>query len=189
MKLHQGDSVVVIAGKDKGKQGTIIRVLEDKNRVVVETINMRTRHIKKTAQGAGSRIKDEASIHASNVMLIDPKTKKGTRVGYKIDAKGKKVRVSKSSSEVLPLVSKAKAKDETKGKKKAAGTKEKEDETKKSAKEEKEMPETAGPAKQPFWKRAFNANEAEGTQGETRNRQEENDKNSPSSIRRSRESS
>lgn len=190
MKLHTGDSVVVIAGKDKGKQGTVMRVLESKGRLVVEGINMRTRHIKKTTQGAGQRIKYEASIHVSNVMLIDPKTKKPTRIGYKVDAKtGKKVRFAIGSGEILPAVSKAKAEKKTK---KSAAKPENMDPEKatKAAKKDEMAPEKmAGPSKQPFWKRAFSGNEADGTQGETRNRQDEIDKNSPSSIRRSRESS
>lgn len=70
MKIHNGDLVVINTGKDKGKQGTVLRVLESKNRVVVEGINMRVRHIKKTAQSAGQRISYEASIHASNVQIL-----------------------------------------------------------------------------------------------------------------------
>lgn len=99
MKLHTGDTVVIIAGKDKGKTGTIIRVLETDNRVVVGGLNLRTRHVKKTAQEAGRIIKFEASLHASNVMLIDPKTKKRSRIGYKME-KNKKLRIAKKSGEV-----------------------------------------------------------------------------------------
>lgn len=102
MKIHNGDTVVINTGKDKGKQGTVIRVLESKNRVIVEGINMRTRHIKKTPQSPGQRITYEASIHASNVQILDPKTKKPTRIGYKVDAKtGKKTRIAKASGDVI----------------------------------------------------------------------------------------
>lgn len=193
MKLHNGDAVIVISGKDKGKQGTVVRVLETKNRVVVEGINMRVRHIKKTTQAAGQRIKYEASIHASNVMIVDPKSKKPTRVGYKMDSKGKKVRFAKASGEVLPLMSKTKA-VEPKGKKKAAGEKPEVEEKKTAKKTEENKNEVAaekvsGPSKQAFWKRAFSGDAPEDQGGETRNRQDEIDKNSPSSIRRSRESS
>ena len=102
MKIHTGDIVVINTGKDKGKQGTVTHVLETKNRVVVEGINMRVRHIKKTAQAPGQRLTYEASIHASNVQIIDPKSKKPTRIGYMVDAKtGKKTRVAKKSGEVI----------------------------------------------------------------------------------------
>ena len=113
MKLHTGDTVVIIAGKDKGKTGTIIRVLETDNRVVVGGLNMRTRHIKKTAQEAGRILKFEASLDASNVMLIDPKTKKRARIGYKIE-KGKKLRISKKSKEVVTPVRAEKTKKKAK---------------------------------------------------------------------------
>ncbi len=196
MKIHAGDSVLVITGKDKGKQGTVTRVLPLKNRVVVEGINMRTRHIKKTAQGPGQKLKYEASIHASNVMVLDPKTKKPTRVGYKIDAKtGKKTRIALVSGEALPLVSKTKGmpvkkegkKDDKPKKKTSAADKGAKHDDQKPAVEQAAEVKTQGPAKQPFWKRAFNAEVPE-AQGETRNRQEEIDKNSPASARRSRES-
>ena len=100
MKIRNGDTVIVITGKDKGKTGTVLRILPDANRVVVADINMRTRHVKATAQSAGQKITYEASLDASNVMLVDPKTNKPTRVGYKIE-NGKKVRVAKKSGTVL----------------------------------------------------------------------------------------
>lgn len=141
MKIHTGDTVVIITGKDKGKSGRVTKILSDKNRVVVEGINMRTRHIKKTTQGPGQRISYEASIHASNVMIVDPKTKKATRIGYKMDEKKGKVRVAKASGEVIAKA--AKAAPAAKGAKKADG-----------AKKEKEAPKSdAKPTKQPFWKR------------------------------------
>ena len=105
MKIHAGDSVLIITGKDKGKQGTVIRVLEEKNRRVVEGMNMRVRHIKKTPQQAGQRVSYEASLHASNVMILDPKTKKPTRIGYRIDEKtGQKKRIAKVSDMVIEKV-------------------------------------------------------------------------------------
>jgi large subunit ribosomal protein L24 len=98
MKLSHGDSVIVTAGKDKGKKGTIMRVLADQNRVIVSGVNMVTKHVRKTTQEAGKKIKFEVSIHASNVAIVDPKTGKPTRVGYKVDkATGKKVRIAKGS--------------------------------------------------------------------------------------------
>ncbi len=98
MKLSQGDSVIIIAGKDKGKKGTIMRVLRDENRLVVSGINLVTKYKKKTPESAGQMIKLEHSIHASNVMMLDPKSGKGTRLGWKKDEKtGHKVRFSKKS--------------------------------------------------------------------------------------------
>lgn len=101
MKLKLNDLVVVITGKDKGKEGRIIKIVRDKNRVVVEKVNIRTKHIKKTASKAGEKIQFEASIDASNVMVICPETGKATRVGYTIAKDGKKVRISKKSGESL----------------------------------------------------------------------------------------
>lgn len=102
MKLSHGDSVIVTAGKDKGKKGTIMRVLADQNRVIVSGVNMVTKHVKKTTQEAGKKIKFEVSLHASNVMILDPKTGKPTRVGYKVDkASGKKTRIARRSGSTL----------------------------------------------------------------------------------------
>ena len=100
MKLKKGDKVVVITGVNKGKEGTITRVLYEK--VIVEGINIVTKHVKpKNNNGTGEIIKVEAPIHASNVMLIDPKTKKATKVKYDFDKNGKKIRVSKKSNEKI----------------------------------------------------------------------------------------
>jgi large subunit ribosomal protein L24 len=100
MKLHTGDNVVIITGKDKGKTGRILRLLSTTNRIVVAGINMRTRHIKKTPQAPGRKIRYEASLHASNVMIVDPKGKKGSRIGSRI-TDGKKERFAKKSGEAL----------------------------------------------------------------------------------------
>ena len=100
MKLKKGDKVVVITGVNKGKEGTITRVLDEK--VIVEGINIVTKHVKpKNNNGTGEIIKVEAPIHASNVMLIDPKTKKATKIKYDFDKNGKKIRVSKKSNEKI----------------------------------------------------------------------------------------
>ena len=101
MKLKTGDKVVVIAGKSKGKEGTIISVLKDENKVVVEGANMVKKHIKPNGQQSGSIVEKEAPIHASNVMIIDPKTKKPTGIGHTTNKAGKKVRVAKKSNENL----------------------------------------------------------------------------------------
>lgn len=100
MKLKTGDKVVVVAGSNKGKEGKITRVLEDK--VVVEGVNMVKKHLKpKNNNGTGEIIEMEAPIHRSNVMLVDPKTKKPTKVRVEKDSKGKKIRISKKSNEKI----------------------------------------------------------------------------------------
>ena len=101
MNLVKGDTVIVIAGSDKGKTGVIQKVIPESNRVVVENVNLRKKHRKPT-QGnpEGGIVEIYAPIDASNVMLVDPKTKKPTRIGHKV-VKGKKVRVAKKSGTVL----------------------------------------------------------------------------------------
>ena len=100
MKLKTGDKVVVVAGSNKGKEGKITRVLEDK--VVVEGVNVVKKHLKpKNNNGTGEIIDMEAPIHRSNVMLVDPKTKKPTKVRVEKDSKGKKIRISKKSNEKI----------------------------------------------------------------------------------------
>ena len=101
MNFKTGDKVVVIAGKDKGKEGLIKKILKADNKVVVEGVNIIKKHIKPTGGNAGSIEEMEAPIHASNVMIIDPKTKKGTRIGHTVDKNGKKIRISKKSNESL----------------------------------------------------------------------------------------
>lgn len=101
MKIKTGDNVVVIAGKDRNKTGKVMRVLEKSGRVVVEGLNTVTRHMKKTAQKKGQKVSFEAPLNASNVMLIDPKTKKATRIGYRVSKDGKKERIAKNSNTVI----------------------------------------------------------------------------------------
>jgi len=101
MRVKKGDTVVVIAGKDKGKKGTVVKVMPKANRVLVEGVNMITKHQKPTAMNPqGGIVNKEASIHISNVMPLDPETGKGTRVRYEVK-EGKKARVSvKSGKEI-----------------------------------------------------------------------------------------
>lgn len=121
MKLKLNDKVLVIAGKDRGKTGKIIRVDHKNSRVTVEKVNIRTKHIRKTQQRAGERIQYEAPLHASNVMILDPKENKPTRIGYKRLANGKKERISKLSGTSLDVKQEAtKAKTEKKAPPKAA---------------------------------------------------------------------
>ncbi|MBE6142141.1 MAG: 50S ribosomal protein L24 [Erysipelotrichaceae bacterium] len=97
MNFVKGDKVIVISGKDKGKTGTIQKVDPRSNHVVVENVNVRKKHKKPTQQNPeGSILEIYAPIDASNVMLVDPKTKKPTRIGHAV-VKGKKVRVAKAS--------------------------------------------------------------------------------------------
>ena len=100
--LKVGDKVVVIAGSDKGKEGKIIKTLKNENRVVVEGVHIVKKHQKPTGQETGGILEVEAPIHASNVMIVDPKTKKRTRIGHDTDSKsGKKIRVTKKSNEKI----------------------------------------------------------------------------------------
>lgn len=101
MHVKKGDKVQVIAGKDKGKQGTILAVFPKKERVIVEGINMVKKHAKPSQENPqGGILNQEAAIHVSNVMPIDPKTGEPTRVGYEV-RDGKKVRIAKKSGEAL----------------------------------------------------------------------------------------
>ena len=101
MKILKGDKVVVIAGSDKGKEGTVQAVYPKLNKVVVEGVNVHKKHKKPTqANPEGSVVEMYVPIDASNVAIVDPKTKKASRVGYKTE-KGKKVRISKASGSKL----------------------------------------------------------------------------------------
>ena len=101
MKLKKGDNVIIIAGKDKGRKGKIVRVLADKNKVVVEGTNMikKHQHPKKSGE-KGQMINIAMPIHASNVMIVDPKTGKGSRIGKK-KVGDKMVRVAKKSDQEI----------------------------------------------------------------------------------------
>ncbi len=103
-KIKKGDDVIVLAGKDKGKRGTITRIV-GADRVVVENVNMVKRHTKANPQAgiAGGIVEKEASIHISNVAIFNPATKKGDRVGIKTLEDGKKVRFFKSNDEVVDI--------------------------------------------------------------------------------------
>ena len=101
MNLKVGDKVVVITGSDKGKEGKIIKTLRAENRVVVEGVHIVKKHQKGNGQTAGGIVEVEAPIHASNVMIIDPKSKKRTRIGHTTDKNNKKIRIAKKSNEKL----------------------------------------------------------------------------------------
>ena len=103
-KLHikKGDTVKVIAGDDKGKSGKVLEIVSEKNRAIVEGINIVTKHQKPSAgKPEGGIKKTEASVHISNLMLVDPASGKITRVGRKADDKGKLQRYSKKTGELI----------------------------------------------------------------------------------------
>ena len=103
-KLHikKNDTVVVLAGEDKGKTGKVLKVMVEKNRALVEGVNMVSKSTKPSAKNPqGGIVKQEAPIHISNLSLIDPKSGKATRVGIKVTEDGKKVRIAKKSGEEI----------------------------------------------------------------------------------------
>jgi large subunit ribosomal protein L24 len=103
-KLHikKGDTVIVISGESKGQQGRVLEVQRSKDRAIVEGVNLISKHQKPNAEHPqGGIIKKEAGVHISNLMLVDPKTGKPTRIGRKRNAEGKLVRYSKKSGEEI----------------------------------------------------------------------------------------
>ncbi len=101
IRIKKGDNVYVLAGEDKGKTGRVLQVLRDKNRAIVEGINMVTKATKPTAQyPQGGLVKKEAPIHISNLNLVDPKSGKPTRIAIKRE-NGKVVRISKKSNQEI----------------------------------------------------------------------------------------
>lgn len=101
LKIKTGDNVRVIAGDHKGSEGKVLRVLREKNKAIVEGVNMVSKHVKPSATNPqGGIVKKEAAIHISNLSLIDTKTNSITKVAYKVEG-DKKVRVSKKSNQAL----------------------------------------------------------------------------------------
>lgn len=101
LKIKKGDNVVVLAGKDKGKQGEVVKILPKDGRAIVTGVNMIKRHQRQSAGNEGGIISKEASIHISNLGIEDPKDGKPTRVGMKTLDDGRKVRFAKRSGEVI----------------------------------------------------------------------------------------
>jgi large subunit ribosomal protein L24 len=101
--IRKNDQVVVRTGKDRGKRGRVLKVLPDENRVIVEGVNLIKRHTRPNPQKniKGGIVEREASIHASNVMLLDPDTSEPTRIGHKILGDGRKVRVGRKSGAMV----------------------------------------------------------------------------------------
>lgn len=112
MKIKTGDKVVVITGKDKGKTGKVMRILTKKNAIVVEKVNIKTRHVRKTTTRKGEKIRFEAPINASNAKVICPHCEKAVRIGYKIGKDNIKRRFCKKCMEIVeqPVTAKSKKK-------------------------------------------------------------------------------
>ena len=100
-KIRKGDKVVVLAGKDKGRTGEVVKVMPKDDKAVVRGVNLIRRHSKQTQSQEAGIITKEAPIHLSNIALADPKDGKPTRVGFQIQKDGKKVRVAKRTGEVI----------------------------------------------------------------------------------------
>ena len=100
-KIKKGDRVVVVAGRDKGKTGEVREVIPAEERAVVAGVNLVRRHTKQTAQAEGGILSKEAPIHLSNIAIVDPKSGKPTRVGFKTLDDGTKVRVAKRSGDLI----------------------------------------------------------------------------------------
>jgi len=101
-RIRKGDTVVVIAGADKGRRGEVLRVFPRADRAVVQGVKVATKHTKPKGVGQpGGIVEAEATIHLSNLMLIDPKSEKPTKVGFRILDGGRKVRVAKATGDVI----------------------------------------------------------------------------------------
>jgi len=100
-KIKKGDNVVVLAGKDKGKSGEVLRVIPSEDRAVVRGVNVARKHQKQTASEQGGIVAKELPIHLSNIALADPKDGKPTRVGFQVTEDGRKQRVAKRSGDVI----------------------------------------------------------------------------------------
>lgn len=101
LKIKKGDEVIVLTGKSKGTKGEVLKVFPTESRVLVQGVNLVTKHNKPSQLSAGGIQKKELPIHISNVALADPKTGEATRVGYTTLKDGKKVRVAKKSGETI----------------------------------------------------------------------------------------
>ncbi|MFN3075712.1 MAG: 50S ribosomal protein L24 [Alphaproteobacteria bacterium] len=101
LRIKKGDRVIVITGRDKGKGGEVLRAMPKENRLIVQGVNMVKRHQRQTQTSEGGVLDKEAPIDVSNVALVDPKSGKPTRIGYKVLEDGRKVRVARRSGEVI----------------------------------------------------------------------------------------
>ena len=101
IKIKQGDRVLVLAGRDKGKAGEVLAIFPTENRALVQGVNMVRRHQKQNAQSEGGIISRESKIHLSNLAIADPKDGQASRIGYRMNDDGKKDRFAKRSGEVI----------------------------------------------------------------------------------------
>ncbi len=101
LKIKKGDNVVVIAGRDKGRTGEVLRVLPAERRAVVQGVNMVKRHTKPQMGNPGGIVEKELALHISNIAHVDPASGKPTRIGYRVLDDGRKVRVARRSGEVI----------------------------------------------------------------------------------------
>ena len=102
-KIRKGDRVIVVTGRERGKTGEVLRVLRQDDRVLVQGVNMIKRHMRPSPANPGGIIEREATLHISNVALIDPKSQEATRVGYRVLDDGRKVRFARRSGEMIDL--------------------------------------------------------------------------------------
>ena len=100
-RIKKGDQVVVTTGRDRGKKGEVLSVLTRESRVVVHGVNIVKRHTRPSQTSAGGIVEKEAPVHVSNVAHVDPKSGAATRVGFRFDDKGKKIRFAKKSGEAI----------------------------------------------------------------------------------------
>jgi len=100
-KIKKGDRVIVTTGRDKGKRGEVRQVMPEAGRAIVAGVNLVRRHMRQTAQTEGGIISKESTIHLSNLAILDPKTGKPTRVGFKVLDDGRKVRVARGSGDLI----------------------------------------------------------------------------------------
>jgi len=103
LRVKKGDEVVVLTGREKGKKGSVLKVMPKDRRVLVQGVNMVKRHTRPSQANPGGIIEKEASLHVSNVALVDPKTGEPTRVGYRHLDDGRKVRFAKRSGEIIDV--------------------------------------------------------------------------------------
>lgn len=101
LKIKKGDQVVVTTGRDKGKSGEVVEVRRSESRVIVQGVNMVTKHVRASQAGPGGIEQKEAPLHISNVALIDPESGKPTRVGYDVAKDGTKTRVARRSGKAI----------------------------------------------------------------------------------------
>ncbi len=100
-RIRKGDNVIVLSGRDKGKSGSVLKVLQDDERLIVQGVNVVKRHMRPSQTQAGGIVEKEATIHVSNVSLVDPDGGEPTRVGFRFLEDGRKVRYAKRSGEII----------------------------------------------------------------------------------------